>query len=203
MPWLPSEKDLRFLHGNSVEPAFEKGIHIIATNEDPIVASGGTLFNREFCEWLKANETRSIHSEKFISIIVSRGVCDSLGYSIEPTPIDRSHFPEDIRLPLSLRFIDPGKGRSTASALCGPFVLVPLGKLPAGSYAGRVSINHYSGPTYKGNTFFDCDFNVVQYPGSPAFGPGSKGVCNPACYYAKGMKCNCRCNRMYHGAGNR
>jgi len=116
---------------------FEKGIHVIATSEDPTTSPGEYYWRA-----LREKETLKASSTEFISIIISRGDYPTGGYTIQVKSFSwLESYPVKFRF--ELNFTDPGEGVYVTEAFTNPLVLVPFGKLSPGEYVVEVHIDQY------------------------------------------------------------
>jgi hypothetical protein len=119
---------------------FEKGIHVIATDYNPLTLNCTNV--EDYWRWLREKETLKASSDDFISIIISRGNFSTGGYTIQ---IKSSSWLESypVKLRFEVNFTDPGEGVAVTEAFTNPLVLVPLGKLSPGEYVVEVHIDRY------------------------------------------------------------
>jgi hypothetical protein len=126
---------------------FEKGIHVSATTQNPMIREAttdaeGTNVVNDYWKQIKENVTDTASSEDFISIIVSRGDYPTGGYEIK---INQFSWLESypVKFRLQTDFIDPGEGVAVTEALTNPLVLFPIGQLSPGEYQIEVHILQY------------------------------------------------------------
>ena len=121
---------------------FEKGIHVIATSQDPTSLAGEYEIVNDYWRWLKEKQTLRASSEDLISIIISRGDYPTGGYVIQVKSFSwLESYP--VKLRFEVNFTDPGEGVFVTEAFTNPLVLVPLGKLSPGEYVVEVHIDQY------------------------------------------------------------
>ncbi|MEM2961087.1 MAG: protease complex subunit PrcB family protein, partial [Candidatus Bathyarchaeia archaeon] len=117
---------------------FKRGIHIIATDKDPLALIG----SEDFWRMLKDRSTQLASTSDFISILISRGDFSTGGYQIqlksfawlESNPVVFS---------FEANFTDPGNGVMVPEAFTNPLVLVPIGNLNAGRYVVEVHVKSF------------------------------------------------------------
>lgn len=121
---------------------FEKGIHVIATSQDPTTFADEYETVNDYWRWLREKETLRASSKDFISIIVSRGDYPTGGYTIQVKSFSwLESYPVKFRF--EVNFTDPGEGVYVTEAFTNPLVLVPIGKLDPGEYIVEVHIDQY------------------------------------------------------------
>ena len=121
---------------------FEKGIHIVATNCDPLLLREKYELANDYWWMLRNNQTTKASRKDYISIVISRGNYPTGGYSIQVKSFDwLESYP--VKLLFTVNFTDPGKGVGVTEALTNPLVLIPLGQLSPGKYTVKVHINHF------------------------------------------------------------
>ncbi|MFC1803833.1 carboxypeptidase regulatory-like domain-containing protein [Thermoproteota archaeon] len=123
---------------------FEQGIYVISTDVDPktlIETEEYTSIN-DFWSMLKNEITQNASTTGFISILISRGDFPTGGYLIQlKSYVWLESYP--VVCFFTANFTDPGEGVAVTEALTNPLVLVPMGKLPPGSYVARVHIDSF------------------------------------------------------------
>ncbi|MBS7657467.1 protease complex subunit PrcB family protein [Candidatus Bathyarchaeota archaeon] len=119
---------------------FEKGIHVIATDHDPMFPDA----DPSGIDWqeLKAHETTKASTKDFISLVISRGDFPTGGYTIQVKSFSWLE-PYPLRLRFEVNFTNPGEGVAVTEAFTNPLVLVPLGTLSPGEYEVQVHIDTY------------------------------------------------------------
>jgi len=117
---------------------FERGIHIIATDKDPLSLIGSD----DFWRMLKDHATRQATTGDFVSILISRGEFATGGYQIQLKSFAwLESYP--VVLSFAANFTDPGEGVPVTLALTNPTVLVPIGNLDAGRYVVEVHVQSF------------------------------------------------------------
>ncbi len=115
---------------------FDRGIHIIATSQNPLDLSG------DFWNYLKNNETTRPNKEDFVSLVIARGDFPTGGYMIQ---IKSFSWLEScpVKLRFAANFTNPGEGVMVTQLLTNPLVLITLGRLDPGAYKVEVHIDTY------------------------------------------------------------
>jgi hypothetical protein len=121
---------------------FDRGIHVIATKNNPLSFKDDFSFINSYWQLLKENKTTIASSEDFISIIISRGNFPTGGYTIQVKSFSwLESYP--VKLRFQVNFTDPGENVIVTQASTNPLVLIPLGKLDSGEYTIEVNIISY------------------------------------------------------------
>jgi hypothetical protein len=122
---------------------FPEGIHVIASEKNPIETMNNYDPVNSFWETLAQKETNVASKQKIISIILSRGDKPTGGYNIN---IESFSWLESY--PIKLRFqvnvTDPGEDVAVTQALTNPLVLIPIGKLDPGEYQIEANITWFT-----------------------------------------------------------
>jgi hypothetical protein len=123
---------------------FDEGIYVIATDEDPrtLMESGEYSGNNDFWSMIKEGVTQNPSTTDFISVIISRGDQPSGGYQIQLKSLVWLQSYPVVGF-FKANFTDPGESGPVVEPLTNPLVLVPIGKLSAGLYVGRVHIDSF------------------------------------------------------------
>jgi hypothetical protein len=123
---------------------FDKGIYVIATDVDPrsLMETGVYSGGNDFWGMMKDEVTQSPSTTDFISVLISRGDLPSGGYQIQLKSLVWLESYPVVGF-FKANFTDPGEGVPVTEALTNPLVLVPIGKLSAGLYVGRVHIDSF------------------------------------------------------------
>ena len=118
---------------------FERGIHIIATDDDPVAHLG----TDGYWKMLKDHATRRASTGDFVSMLISRGDFATGGYQIQLKSFAwLESYP--VVFSFSANFTNPGEGVAVTEAFTNPLVLVPLGNLNAGKYVVEVHIESFT-----------------------------------------------------------
>ena len=123
---------------------FDKGIHVDATNGNPLIRQACATFEiaNDYWQQLKEHVTVKASTEDFISIIISRGDKPTGGYTIQIKSFSwLESYP--VRFRFAVDFTDPGEGVAVTEAITNPLVLVPIGNLSPGEYVVEVHIDQY------------------------------------------------------------
>ena len=123
---------------------FDKGIYVIATDVDPrsLMETGVYSGGNDFWGTMRDEVTQSPSTTDFISVLISRGDLPSGGYQIQLKYLVWLESYPVVGF-FKANFTDPGEGVPVTEALTNPLVLVPIGKLSAGLYVGRVHIDSF------------------------------------------------------------
>jgi hypothetical protein len=137
---------------------FDQGIYVIATDVNPITLMEVEEYSNSNYFWsmLKDELTQNPSTTDFISILISRGELPSGGYQIQLKSLVWLQSYPVVGF-FKANFTDPGEGVPVTEALTNPVVLVPIGKLSAGLYVGRVHIDSFI-------MTFDSEGNPVYDP---------------------------------------
>ena len=125
----------------SVEPVVDYyflGGYAGKAGEGFYVISGEINEVKEKLKKILAGESaRSTFSrDESINLVVFRGVFPTGGYGIEINSVERAGNTFIVRA----TFTDPGRGAMVTQAFTQPTAIVPLGKLPAGSYSAELYV---------------------------------------------------------------
>jgi len=121
---------------------FNRGIHIVATCQNPLDFAGHFETVNDYWRFLKEKTTVKASSEDFISIIISRGDHPTGGYTIQVQSFSwLESYPVQLRF--SVNLTDPSEGVIVTEALTNPLVLIPIGELSPGEYVVKVYITRY------------------------------------------------------------
>ena len=121
---------------------FEKDIHVVATNGDPLLLRDKYKIVNDYWRMLRNNQTVKASTKDYISIIISRGDQPTGGYLLQVKSFSwLESYP--VKLRFTVNFTDPGEGVPVTEALTNPLVLIPLGQLSPGKYVVEVHIDQY------------------------------------------------------------
>ena len=145
--------------------SFDKGIHIVATNQDPTEIRSNYRNVDEYWKMLAEHETTSATDSKFISIILVRGEKPTGQFGIK---VESFEWLESIPIKLNFQvnFVDPPGGYGITEQATIPLVIIPIGKLAPGEYHIQVNITRWSGIAhidYYGNSFCDPRVKLAQF----------------------------------------
>jgi len=68
---------------------FEQGLYVIATETNPVEMYSNYTNKKAYYDMLRDHVTTAANTEQFISILISRGVCASSGYSVGIESIEK------------------------------------------------------------------------------------------------------------------
>jgi len=156
-------------YGNGRQ-VFEQGIYVIATETNPVEMYPNYTNKKAYYEMLREHMTTEASSEQFISILVSRGICPSSGYSVGIESIEKigSDFV------LSANFTEPGWGCIVFWWITNPVALIPIGNLSDGEYSITLHIDSYvfscraRSYFYLGTATWTTSFRVLDPASDPA-----------------------------------
>jgi hypothetical protein len=137
------ESDFRSAYDNfGGVSLFERGIHIIATNCDPLIMRRNSFQGTIYWQKLKESIATSPSSNDFISLVISRGDLPTGGYSIYVESLSKlEEFP--VKLRLNVNFTNPGHSVIVTQAITNPLVLIPIGELDPGEYIVEIFITQF------------------------------------------------------------
>ncbi len=123
---------------------FEEGIHIIATDKDPVVLleTADFVTINEYWKLLRDHATLEATTRDFVSIVISRGNFPTGGYQIQLKSFAwLESYP--VVFSFTVNFTDPSEEVVVTEAFTNPLVLVPIGSLSAGKYIVEVHIDRF------------------------------------------------------------
>jgi len=118
---------------------FERGIHVIATDKDPLTLIG----SEDYWRMLKDHTTQQPSTGDFVSILISRGDFSTGGYQIQLKSFAWLES-DPVVFSFTANFTDPGEGVAVTQAFTNPLVLVPIGNLNAGRYIVEVHVESFT-----------------------------------------------------------
>lgn len=118
---------------------FDRGIHVIAMDDDPLEANATFVTSNEFFACLKRCKTNTVKSDQVILLLISRGPRRTGGFSMRIGDVEVG---ED-SVGMKADFMDPAKGLVVTQALTNPIALISLGRFPSGSYRVTLSIDRH------------------------------------------------------------
>ncbi|MFX0069450.1 MAG: protease complex subunit PrcB family protein [Promethearchaeota archaeon] len=128
---------------------FEQGIHIVATDRNPLEIREDYSFMNAYNEMLREHVTTKAGTEDFISIVISRGRFSTGGFGIGIELIESV----GNRFILNANFTDPGKGIGVTLALSNPIAMILLGNLSRGHYSITLHIDKYRHDAVNGGVY--------------------------------------------------
>jgi hypothetical protein len=120
---------------------FTEGIHVVATEYDPDMMSYPTA--NHYWTMMHDCVTTNATTDDYITIILSRGDKPTGGYTIN---IENFAWLESypVKFQFQVNVTDPGDGIMVTQAITNPLVVVPIGKLSAGTYNIEVNITWFT-----------------------------------------------------------
>ncbi len=118
---------------------FEQGLYVIATETNPVEMSSNYTNRKAYYEMLRDHVTTVASTGQFVSILISRGVCPSSGYSVGIESIWKINN----EFVLSAKFTEPGGDCLVLMVITNPVALIPIGNLSVGEYSIALSIDWY------------------------------------------------------------
>lgn len=121
---------------------FERGIHVIATSENPLTQLQRSDLPKSYWTLMQENTTNQASDQDFISILISRGDKSTGGYTLQ---VESSSWLEShpVKLRLQVNFTDPGEDLIVTQAFTNPLAVIPIGHLSQGEYEIEVHIVGY------------------------------------------------------------
>jgi hypothetical protein len=121
---------------------FIRGIHMIATDQNPLEYETDFKTSNDYWKFLKEKETVKASQKDFISIIIARGDHPTGGYMIQVKSFSwLESYPVKLRFEVNLT--NPGEGVGVTEAFTNPLTLITIGKLDPGEYIVEVHIDTY------------------------------------------------------------
>ena len=132
---------------------FEQGLYVIATETNPVEMYSNYTNKKAYYDMLRDHVTTVANTEQFISILISRGVCASSGYSVGIESIEKI----DNDFVLGANFTQPGWDCIVLFWITNPVALIPIGNLSVDEYSITITIDWYE---------YICSAHMYDYLGT-------------------------------------
>jgi len=121
---------------------FTRGIHVIATDQNPLEYETNFKTCNDYWKFLKEKEAAETSHKDFVSIIIARGDYLTGGYMIQVKSFSwLESYP--VKLRFEVNFTNPGEGVPVTEAFTDPLAVIPIGRLDPGEYVVEVHIDTY------------------------------------------------------------